>query len=288
MQFKFEKPEQKQRGGIGCLYGCAAMLLVVMLFLTAGYFYFRDRLSGVTEVENLSKQLDEKFGNVDEFYPSADGGISPERLEVFLNLRDSLNPFEAKAAAALESMSHAVDDNTKEGESGITEIYSIVTSGLSLMPDLIAYIKAKYKLLDQFEMSKGEYLYIYSLAYYNYLGHKPGDGPDFRLVTDKHKDDESVEGEDVIIRREKENRDIINSKFRKILKNQIITASKTENRELVLKIREEIDRMVQNPFALPWESSLPVEIEGSFTNYRDRLENQYNFELNPIEIMLVE
>ncbi|GJQ64216.1 MAG: hypothetical protein SCALA702_32690 [Melioribacteraceae bacterium] len=288
MQFKFDKPDQKPKSGLGCLYGCAALLLVVMLFLTAGYFYFRDRLSGVTEVENLSKQLDEKYGTVDDFYPAADGGIPAERILVFLELRDSLKSYEAKASSALQTMSHTVDDNTKEGDAGISEIYSIVTSGLNLMPDLIDYIKAKYLLLDRFEMSKGEYFYIYTLAYYNYLGHKPGDGPDFRLVTDKHKDDEAVEGEDVIIRREKENRDIINSKFRKILKNQIINASKTQDKELVLKVREEIDRLLKNPFSMPWENSLPVAIAGSFTNYRDRLENQYNFELNPVEIMLIE
>lgn len=289
MQFKFDKPSRNQKGRSGCLYGCAGLLLVVMLGLTAGYFYFRDRIGGVVEVENISNELTEKFGEAGDFTPGADGSIKPERIEIFLKIRDSLYNYRAAASSALTDISQAVAEDKAGEDKSIAEVFSIITSGLDLMPDIITYIKTKYRLQIENKMSRGEYIYIYTLAYYNYLGHEPGDGPKFMLVTDAQNDDEQeYKGEEAIIRRDKETRDKINGYFRKIFKNQIIAATLINDEKMVLKLRDETERLLKNPYALPWEENLPVEVEASFIKYRDRLDSLYSFELNPLEITMAE
>lgn len=285
MQFKFDKPEGKSKGTQGCLYGCTALLLLIMLSLAGGYFYFRDRISGIRELENQEKQLTEQFGETGDFTPAADGSVPPERVKLFISIRDELKPVQEKAIDAVSKLSKNVEGKDSE-DTSFGEIFDIVTESVDLVPDIMKYVSKRNSLLLEKNMHPGEYLYIYSLAYYNYLGHTPGDGPDFKLVIDHNQTpDSTLTAHDVLVKREQFTRDKLNHIFRKILKNQVIAATQTDDKKLVNKIRNELDVLLENPYALPWESSLPESIKNSFSPFENELETSYNEKINPLEIL---
>mgnify|MGYP007044783558 CR=1 FL=1 len=65
--------------------------LLALAIVVGGLFYTAKGL--IEEVEKTQRGMDavtERFGRPAEFRPDADGAIRPERIEIFLAVRDSL------------------------------------------------------------------------------------------------------------------------------------------------------------------------------------------------------
>ena len=70
------------------------------------------------------------------------------------------------------------------GESG--GFFKAFGAGLSLVGGIVDLLQQRNQALLKEDMGLGEYLFIYSTAYYAWLGMSPGDGPPFQLSGDGH------------------------------------------------------------------------------------------------------
>jgi len=73
---------------IGCGIGCGAIALIVIILVMGGFFFIRNVVQDFRSSEELMDTLVEEFGAIQEYCPSPNGAIEPERLEAFLAVRE--------------------------------------------------------------------------------------------------------------------------------------------------------------------------------------------------------
>jgi hypothetical protein len=142
-------------------------------------------------------------------------------------------------------------------------------------------------------MGPGEYLYIYSIAYFSGLGKSPADGPAFRLLGD---DEDGVQGrpagEDEFDVREGRREDVLarlNEQLLPMLQRQLAALDETgdavETDPWRQQLAAEIAAMETDRFRVPWRDGLPPAIKASLEPYRTRLEASYSPMCNPLEVL---
>jgi hypothetical protein len=133
-------------------------------------------------------------------------------------------------------------------------------------------------------MGLGEYLYIYTNAYFVLLEKSPSDGPKFRIEGEGNNQGERY-GDEVFELRY----DRVSKKFNRLarehLNNLKVLLDKTDpsNKYLPL-IEEEILKLNSNRNLIPWMDSKPEFVSLQFANYSEELDSSYKLLLNPLEM----
>jgi len=160
----------------GCALGCGILSLLAAGACVAGMMYFKHLFRGVSIADGSNEELTAQLGEIDAYVPPPDGVVPAPRLEIFLAVRESLTGEQEGLEAA-----YAALPRPEESE-GPGVVVGKVMAGLEVVGDLIAqvgaYLQARNDALLDGKMGVGEYAYIYSLAYYSWLGHGPEDGPE--------------------------------------------------------------------------------------------------------------
>ncbi len=160
---------------IGCGVGCGVTILLNIFIFVGGGFLLTQPMNKAVKSQ---KKLTEAFGLPGDFIPEVDG-ISPERLEVFLAVRQELMPScdeFRKIAQGFKAMDKIEnEENPSAGEiiKGLGKIMGSV-KGLVAEMGRVTELRNEF-LLDQ-GMGMGEYTWIYVLAYNSWLGYSPNTG----------------------------------------------------------------------------------------------------------------
>lgn len=161
---------------IGCGAGCGLIILLnILIFVGAGVFIARP----MNKVAESQKILSKELGKAADFIPEADG-LTPERMEIFLAVRDRLIPscekFE-KAAVGFQAMEEL---DKGEDDPSLGEVFKglgkFMGSFKGMVVEMSEVMKIRNEALMEMGMGMGEYTWIYVLSYNSWLGFSPNTG----------------------------------------------------------------------------------------------------------------
>lgn len=153
----------------GKIKGCLLVGLVI-IFVSASAFYFLT--SGIREAKRGEQVLIDGFGWADEYTPSIDGSIDPQRMESFIRVREAVQD----NCTVYQSILNSIDELEKldsdeeisaadATSTGIKSFKSIFSAG----PKMIEFSEARNQALLTENMGLGEYIYIYLTVYADQL-----------------------------------------------------------------------------------------------------------------------
>ncbi len=264
---------------VGCGLGCAGLLAVAVIMIILGLSGLRGTRRGFETAEATRQNLEEKYGGPGDFIPPADGSIPPERLEIFLAVREATREYRDSiirffSGIPMNAGAGREFDSKPLGEKVGTILQSL-RSGIGMGEDIGHLFEARNRALLDRGMGLGEYTYIYILAYYSWLGHSPGDGPGINTNQSEFMDRSQS----------RTHRDLI-----RMLSNQLDSladAGDAEKWDLWRsELAGEIEEMKNNEGRVPWKDSVPPKTAESLEPFRDRLEQEYSPITNPFELSL--
>ena len=125
-------------------------------------------LATTRESKRLEQSLIDRYGWADEYTPTVDGSIPPQRVEGFIRVREALQPncldFQGilDDVLAIESIETNQDmspvEKTSTGIRGFIGIFGT-------LPAIVEFMEVRNTSLLAEEMGLGEYMYIYLAAY---------------------------------------------------------------------------------------------------------------------------
>ena len=155
------KPKEKKSK----LKGYLIISLIIVFIVSSGIFFLT---TGIRDAKRLEQSLVDRFGWADQFTPSPDGSISPQRMEAFIRIRETLQPDCADYQAVLTSISQLEQLETDQ-ESSTTDAASAglhgFKSAFSAGPRMVKFSTNRNQALLNEDMGIGEYLYIYLSSY---------------------------------------------------------------------------------------------------------------------------
>lgn len=243
---------------LGCGLGCGIPLLLMIVVSLVGGIRMMKPLN---EAVDAQKELIASFGTRDEWVPPVDG-LTPDRLERFLAVRDSLNPLCAEfteIAVKFRKMEELDSDGEKPGKLEMLKAVGGVTGAVFSFPGNIGRFTAvRNQELMAAGMGLGEYIWIYVLAYNSDLGHPPN--VDF--------DEKEAEG-----RYAAQEREVIRGLMARHA-DALTAAGRSEEAGLWRAETGRLERSESNGVPFPNES-LPGEITDQLTPFRARLDSLY-------------
>ncbi|MBU2503211.1 hypothetical protein KJ682_17925 [bacterium] len=163
---------------IGCGIGCAAALVLTIIVTVGGGLLLMRPFNRAIEDQEV---LADRYGDRDAYAPGPQT-MTPERLDRFLAVRAPLQDlcigFEeiGEAFTAMEE----IDKSGEAPSSGLIlkSVGDVMGAAFGIAGKLGEYTEARNAALVEQDMGLGEYVWIYTLAYYSYLGREPGTGFD--------------------------------------------------------------------------------------------------------------
>ena len=270
----------------GCGIGCGLMILAAGGVGTCGYFGVKRITERAERMDDGFSTLRESYGEPGAFVPAADGTIPADRLEVFVSVREDMQVTRDGLADVLTEL-----DSDVSGPGGVI---AKIRGGISLIPRLFDFVDDRNSVLIDRGMGLGEYLHIYTVAYYAWLQKEPADGPSFQISGDDDADDDNFQwsmsqndADDVLDRRDERIRRYLHDIQREIVGNQL-TAAETAglDADWITALREEAGALDARPLRLLWQDGLPDQTRASLEPFRDRLEASYSEVMNVVEVGL--
>ena len=282
----------------GCGIGCAAVVALVVAIGVGAYYAARDVVRDFEKVEKTTSSVDKAYGEAGDYRPDPDGRIPPERIQAFLAVR-------GRTLKAREEFRQAVDGlraASSHKEHGVREGFKAVRSALGI-PRLVGQLYSdRANALLENEMGFGEYLYIYSLAYYSLLKKDPGDGPEDLNVADGHTFSVDKHDSSEAVRETHRSQAVaqVHHLFTDILGNALepgreVTPEKAPDAdterppasrpdsEWRRAVEKELEALNSNWGRIPWQDGLPKQIEESLAPFRAELEASYDPTMNVLE-----
>jgi hypothetical protein len=292
--------------GIGCGMGCLLVVIGLIIIGVAGWGLVKHAFHGMSRAAESYERLLERHGRVEEWVPPADGVPGAVRLETFVSVREELGG----AGDALDTTLRKVDlDELRRSETSLRDVPRVLRALSDVVEAAGVYMDERNRALLETGMGLGEYVYLYSLAYWSWLGHAPEDGP---ILDVRH---ESGSGGRVEISGfDEENSSFSPEKNRRryrrytlaLLRNQLealppappaeppterpaepgVAADGGEAWREVLS--RELRLFENGPGRILWQDGLPPGLEEALEPFRSRLEATYRettnlFELPPHE-----
>jgi hypothetical protein len=153
---------------LGCGIGCLAVIVISVL---GGVLLFNTGKKVVARFEELGdsqRALADRYGEVADYVPPADGVLPSARVEIFLRVQETLTETGRELVGhgrALQDLEHQKGKGI--GPGGILRgIRGVVGIGRYAA----AYLQERNEALMAAGMGLGEYTYLYVLGYHSWLG----------------------------------------------------------------------------------------------------------------------
>ena len=282
---------------VGCGIGCAALVALVVAVGFGAFYAVRDVVRNFEQVNETVSDVDKRYGEARDYTPNPDGRIPPDRIRAFLAVRSRTRPTRDEFRQTMTDIEVA---STGKGR-GVGAGFRTVRSALGVPRLLGRLYSDRASALLENQMGFGEYLYIYSVAYYSFLRKDPGDGPEnFKMSDDHTITIEGREAREAALETHREHAiGQVRTLFRRFLRNAVEPAAAAEaapeaealperppigeNLEWRQAVQKELDALDSKWDRIPWEDGLPKQIEESLAPYRAELEASYDPMLNLLE-----
>ncbi len=240
------------RGGgwiLGCGIGCGVLILVGMLVVGGVFLAGKKTARHFARAVALEDSLMARCGRPEDYVPPPDGRIPPERLALFLAVRDSVVEAERDFLAEVESLDGA--------GGGIGRFLKALRHGVGSLSRLGEVIDRRDRALLAVGMNPGEYAWWTVMIYHCWLG-QPLRPPE--LADREHFHLEL--GEQELVR-------VIRSRFVAQVDSAMAAG---ETQEWLAQLAAESRRLIREPGRLPWEDGLPRRTLLSLAGRREELE----------------
>jgi hypothetical protein len=272
---------------LGCGLGCGILALVGIGACVVGALYLKHTFRGIEKANASYDALIAELGDVGDYVPPPDGAPSPDRLELFVAVREATK--EARVQVETATSQLPPPELNEEGD-----VVGRIQVGLKALGDLIdrigMYVEARNQALLERRMSLGEYVYLYTLAYCSWLGHTPGEAPEIRQGPDGVRvgmfdENDALFGEPAVRRRY---RRYILGMVREQLAALEPEREAGDGEAWRATLGAEIRRLELDPGHVLWRDNLPSAIEASLRPFRERLEATYSAATNRVELPLAD
>jgi len=282
---------------IGCGLGCGFFVALGLGLGAAGWYGVRHVAKRAESIEAASDSLAVRFGPAEAYAPPIDGSLAADRLEAFLEVRRLMAPVRERTSRTLAVL---------DGSSG-SGVPARIAAGVNFVPQLLSFVAERDRALLAAGMGTGEYLYIYTVAYFGLLDKDPGDGPGFKLTRDGgsqgndganwsfgtgHGDEPAGESDRESSRRERAAmvREELNRIQRANLRRQL-AALEAEGAAADLaawraSLAAELTALDNERRRFAWEEGLPEVTRASLEPFRDRFEASYDTQTGVLELRL--
>jgi len=162
----------KWKWGLGI--GCSLAVLVFVGAVGVATWYASRINAEYKEVRDTEERLITATEGATGYRPPPGGVPGPERIEIFLAVREDLKPWLATLSEANEQFAA---DREKQQAGGWKDVLKLFNTGSDLMPVYAGFWTARNEALLAHEMGPGEYVYIYRMAYQTWLNLERDGGP---------------------------------------------------------------------------------------------------------------
>jgi hypothetical protein len=271
----------------GCGIGCGGVVLLGVGACVAGTLYLQHTFRGVKTWAQSHDALVAGLGDIEDYVPPDDGALPPERLELFLEIRESLT-------GVRTTLEERVAEIPLEVLSRDASLQRKIMESLEALGDLIQgvgeYLEARNQALLEHRMGAGEYVYTYCVTYYSWLGHAPADvsiaGREGDGAFGGIFDEESSSHFNAKAVRRRYRRHLIGMTRRQL--ESVEKKSGAEAQSWTAELAAELRRLEERPGHVLWQEGLPTPIEESLLPFRDRLKASYSALTNRFELPLAD
>jgi hypothetical protein len=270
-----------------CGIGCGLILVIVAALGVGGILYVKSSFRSVGEAEESHLEVVRAFGDIADFTPRSDGSVPSDRIETFLTVRESLRGTRSGIEERFADLSSG--DTLEREPSSVGEVVSLLGGFVGLINPVAAYVAERNRALQSEGMGLGEYLYIYFLSYYSWLGHSPEDGPVVHGAGSSDRGERILDGVDSTFGSAK-----VRRRYRRymlsMLRNQLEAVSRSAEVPLDPdwqgKLERELGAFESHPKRVVWQDGLPRAIADRFEPYRSRFRDSYHSTTNCFELPL--
>jgi len=257
---------------LGCGIGCLAVIVISVL---GGVLLFNTGKKVVARFQELGdtqRTLADRFGEVADYVPPADGVLPAERVEIFLRVQDTLQ----ETGHQLVSHGRALKDLEHQKGKGIGPggILRGIRDVVGIGRYAAAYLQERNEALLAAQMGLGEYTYLYVLGYHSWLGHgfDPTFGEPSTRVNTEHGARIEIRDRDDERRAER-----LQDLFRGWATNQqqaaVAAGLDAAWRETLAA--EALAAAAADSLRLPWTGGLPAPLAAGLEPFRARFEATY-------------
>ena len=267
----------------GCGVGCLLIVMLVVGVGWMGYRWVQSATEAFEAAEMTNRQLEEQYGETDQYDPPVEAGVVPERMEVFLLIRDGVAAEREAIAELVASMA------PEDGAGGVGDGLQFARAGVGLAPRLLDFVTARNQALLDHGMGLGEYTWLYWLSYYAWLGHSPLDSELHEIMQDRSESDGGVQmhfdggpdADDVAWQVRHDIGEMLQSL-------EADLAADPERAALHASVVNELNALGIDPERIPWEDGLPEEFAEGLEVFSERLEATYSRATNPFELIVLD
>lgn len=277
------KKENPTGAGRGCGFGCGSLSIIAVLFLVGSYFFIDSKINALDEIQDGFDQLKDKYGEIESFVPYTDGVIPANRIEKFIQLRESISEERSKLEKSLIDLSEELK-TLEDGES-LLEMAFVIKELVSAIPDIVDYVAVRNEKLLEMDLGLGEYYYIYVSGFYAMLQKSPGSGTDAIII---HRNENSISigltdedkvpkysGDEATASRNERITNESNKFLQRIFANLAKVNDSDENLFERGELFDSENILIDDKYFLNLEP------------FRDRLEKSFSSIINPIEVIFI-
>lgn len=246
----------------GCAIGCGATILIsIVLVVGCGL----QVMAPFKSAEKARDTLEEQYGVQGEYRPASDGSVAPERMEVFLAVRDDLlehcEAFE-ETFAQFEHMDELADDEDTTKMEMFRGVMGTMGNVMGFAGRMGGFARARNEALLEHGMGLGEYTYIYVLGYLSWLDMAGEGQPDDEIASRR-----------------------VRGALRDMLRHQLdALRNDAPDDPFIETLTDEILTLESDHDRLPWADGLPPAVEASFAPYRDDVRRTWCLGTSPFEL----
>ncbi|MDH3901725.1 MAG: hypothetical protein OEU84_07390 [Xanthomonadales bacterium] len=261
------KSKPKKKGSR--LKGGLLITLTIVFVVTSGIYFLT---TGVRDAKRVEQKLIDRFGWAEQYTPSPDGSISPQRIEAFIRIREALqadcDDYQAVLTSIAQLQQIETDKDSSTSDAASTGLQGL-KSAFSAGPRMVKFSTNRNQALLNEEMGIGEYLYIYLTSYGEQLAKEPDS------VFSK------MEEAYVSERARKE--------FMQILSNQQLALQTNEFQStypgLDGELQMEIDALKDGSHSAPWPNGPIGKARESLAPYQSKIDGLFCSGIVKIELL---
>jgi len=240
----------------GC--GILAVALVGLPLLVVGVVGVKTWMP-LQEAGKAMDELDKSLGHEASYLPTSSGEISPERMELFLDLRTSLVSTcdeYGSVRKAFDSVASLETRDSKDPAEVGAVAYGLGGAALSITPFLARFFEQRNDALLAASMGLQEYSYIYAAAYHDLL------------LSDRIRNEIFSDGDALSPEASAMLRGCLERQLAAMPQADIATPRRAA-------LEAELKRMAADPSRLTWQDGQPDAVRVSVMPYREQLDRVF-------------
>lgn len=158
---------------VGCAVIVGLFAIVSVTSMVVLQRYVRNNMPDTERLEALQAEMDERFGEPEDFVPPLAGLPTPQRAEEFVAARSELHRLSRPIVAGMGSFADRMEEQTSSALGKLKFAVTSVGPGMELFREGIGFIAVADSILLARDMGRGEYLHWSLLATQGWLGFEP-------------------------------------------------------------------------------------------------------------------